>query len=300
MSKQTITALYDDRSQADQAATMLRQAGVPAGDVTVSPSNARDAMEARGDARTRDEESTGFWSSLENFFGGTPDHDTYREGIRRGGTLLTAHVADEHVDKAVEILERHGSVDFDERETSWRSEGWTGAAAAGPGMAGGTATGLAMSAGGAKPAMAPAPRSAPPAKAARGGEDVIQVVEERLDVGKRAVSRGKVRLHSYVVEKDVSEDVRLRNETLTVDRHAVDRPVAALGADAFKERTVEMVATGEEAVVGKTARVVEEIGIRKDVKDRVETVKDTVRSTKVDVEDDRGTASEADRLGRKV
>ncbi len=63
----------------------------------------------------------------------------------------------------------------------------------------------------------------------------------------------------------MSEDVTLRDETVTIDRHAVDRPVAALGADAFKERTIEMEEIDEEAVVGKTARVVEEIGIRKDV-----------------------------------
>ena len=119
------------------------------------------------------------------------------------------------------------------------------------------------------------------------GEDVLQVVEERLDVGKRAVSRGKVRLHSYVVENQVSENVNLRDETVTVDRRVVDRPVAALGADAFQERTIEMEEFDEEAVVAKTAHVVEEIGIRKDVTDRVETVRDTVRSTKVDVEDTR-------------
>ncbi len=127
----------------------------------------------------------------------------------------------------------------------------------------------------------------------RGSEDVLQVVEERLNVGKRAVSRGKVRLHSYVVESAVSEDVTLRDETVTIDRHAVDRPVAALGADAFQERTIELEEIDEEAVVSKTARVVEEIGIRKDVSDRTETVRDTVRSTKVDVEDGRtvGTAA---------
>ncbi len=121
----------------------------------------------------------------------------------------------------------------------------------------------------------------------------MQVVEERLNVGKRAVSRGKVRLHSYVVEREVSENVTLRDETVSIDRHAVDRPVAALGADAFKERTIEMEEIDEEAVVGKTARVVEEIGIRKDVSDRTETVRDTVRSTKVDIEDGRtvGTAA---------
>ena len=122
---------------------------------------------------------------------------------------------------------------------------------------------------------------------------MVQVVEERLSVGKRAVSRGKVRLHSYVVETDVSEDVTLRDETVSVDRRAVDRPVAALGADAFKERTIEVEEIDEEAVVGKAARVVEEISLRKDVTDRVETVRDTVRSTAVDIEDGRSAGDTA-------
>ena len=291
MTKQTITALYDDRMQANQAMTMLRQSGIPTDDVSLSPAGARDSMETRGDTRTRDEESTGFWASLEQFFGSYDDHDTYREGIRRGGTLLTAHVAEDRFDTAVEILEKHGSVDLDEREASWRNEGWTG------GSTQVNATGLGI---GGTTAAVPAPKPAVAAKAGTDNEDVIQVVEERLQVGKRAVSRGKLRVHSYVVQKDVAEDVTLRDETVSIDRHAVDRPVAALGADAFKERTIEMEETGEEAVVGKTARVVEEIGIRKDVKDRVETVSDTIRSTKVDIEDDRAAAAKTDRLDGKI
>ena len=127
-----------------------------------------------------------------------------------------------------------------------------------------------------------------------GDADVVQVVEERLNVGKRSVSRGKVRLHAYVVETAVSENVNLRDETVTIDRRPVDRAVsvAELGVDAFKDRTIEMEEIDEEAVVGKSARVVEEIGIRKDVTDRTETIRDTVRSTKVDIEDGRtvGTA----------
>ncbi len=55
---------------------------------------------------------------------------TYTEGLRRGGTLLTAHVDETHVDRAIEILEQHGSIDLDERETSWRGEGWTGGSTA--------------------------------------------------------------------------------------------------------------------------------------------------------------------------
>lgn len=54
---------------------------------------------------------------------------------------------------------------------------------------------------------------------------------------------------------------------------------------AFQERVVEVRATGEEAVVSKEARVVEEIVIRKEAADRLEIVRDTVRETKLDIED---------------
>ena len=46
--------------------------------------------------------------------------------------------------------------------------------------------------------------------------------------------------------------------------------------------------TREEAVVSKEARVKEELVVRKDVDQRTETVSDTVRSTEVEVEDERG------------
>lgn len=40
-------------------------------------------------------------------------------------------------------------------------------------------------------------------------------------------------------------------------------------------------------MVSKDARVVEEIGIRKEATERTETINDTVRKTEVEVEDDR-------------
>ena len=46
-----------------------------------------------------------------------------------------------------------------------------------------------------------------------------------------------------------------------------------------------MTEAGEEAVVGKTARVVEEVVLRKQVSERMETVSDTVRRTEVEVDD---------------
>ena len=49
--------------------------------------------------------------------------------------------------------------------------------------------------------------------------------------------------------------------------------------------------------MGKEARVVEEIGVRKEATERVETVRDTVRSTKVEVEDSSKTVPGATTTG---
>jgi stress response protein YsnF len=65
--------------------------------------------------------------------------------------------------------------------------------------------------------------------------------------------------------------------------------------DLFRERTIEMEERGEEAVVSKEARVVEEVVVRKDANQRTETVSDTVRKTEVEVDDDR--SSQTSRTG---
>jgi uncharacterized protein (TIGR02271 family) len=119
------------------------------------------------------------------------------------------------------------------------------------------------------------------------GEEVIPVAEERLRVGKRDVSHGRVRIRSYVVETPVEEQVTLREERVAVERRPADR---ALGdaEQAFQERTIEAEERSEEAVVSKEARVTEEVVVRKEAEQRTETVSDTVRQTEVEVEDERG------------
>jgi stress response protein YsnF len=61
-------------------------------------------------------------------------------------------------------------------------------------------------------------------------------------------------------------------------------------AGAFEERTVEVHQTAEEPVVSKTARVAEEVVVRKDVTERTETVRDNVRREEIDVNADRHPA----------
>ena len=48
---------------------------------------------------------------------------------------------------------------------------------------------------------------------------------------------------------------------------------------------IELTATGEEAVVGKTSRVVEEVLVGKDTSSHTEAIHDSVRKTEVEVEE---------------
>lgn len=212
------------------------------------------------------------------------DRATFDEGIRRGGAILHAQVPDHRFDAAADVLERDGAVDIDEREAAWRREGWTGGTAAG-----GTA-GLAQ------PDTSQQDFGTSGA-AQTGGEERIPIVEERLSVGKRTTAHGRVRVRSYVVETPVQERVALREEHVSIERRPVAPPVAA-GDDAFRERTIEATESGEEAVVGKEARVTEEVVVRKTADERTETVSDTVRRTEVEVEDERGRTGAPERRDR--
>ena len=123
------------------------------------------------------------------------------------------------------------------------------------------------------------------------GEQVIPIVQESLVVGKREVDRGGVRIRSYVTETPVHEQVRLRNERITIQRRVVDQPLSAVDAEAFRERTIALTAMGEEAVVSKTARVVEEVVIGKTAEEHVQQIDDTVRRTDVEIVDSTVTGS---------
>ncbi len=57
----------------------------------------------------------------------------------------------------------------------------------------------------------------------------------------------------------------------------------------FKERSFEMVETDEIAKVGKTARVIEEVSLGKEVVEKVQTIKETLR--RQDVQGRRGPAA---------
>ena len=204
----------------------------------------------REDIRTvtsQEEASVGTLTAL-----GAPEPEArqYAEAVRRGGAVVLVDAADDRANRAVAIMERSPAVD---RETR------TGADAA-------------------------RERGRAGAREVETGDVKVPVVEEELQVGTRQVQRGGVRLYTRVTERPVEETVRLRDETVHVERHPVDRPATEADVAAATERTVEVTETDEEAVARKQARVVEEVVVSKDVEEHTDTVRDTVRRTEVEVE----------------
>jgi uncharacterized protein (TIGR02271 family) len=263
----TITALFDTRAEAEAAKDRLKSARVDADHVHIHDKSSAGYNEDRPSTH----QDRGFWDSIKNAFLPDEDRHTYEEGVRRGGALLTADVDDDCVDEAVRVLEEANSIDVDDRSSEWRASGWnhpgeTASASSPLGRFGNTDT----------------------AATGRAQEEVIPVVEENLVVGKRDVSRGGVRVRSYVTETPVHEQVRLREENVNVERRAVDQPLSSVDGDAFQERTVAMTATTEEAVIGKNARVVEEVVVSKTADERVEEINDTVRRTDVEIDRESG------------
>lgn len=172
----------------------------------------------------------------------------YRRAIDSGGVVLTLRTPDTEVDRVMSILNGHGARDLFDRSSSPLS-------------------------------------SAPPTGTARTevGEEVLRLAEEQIDVSKRQVATGKSRIRRFVTEKPVEQQITLHEEHCEVARRAVTDPKLAQNID-WKDQTLEVTETSEEPVVTKTARIAEEVVIRRRGSDHVETIRDTVRRQQIEVE----------------
>jgi stress response protein YsnF len=193
---------------------------------------------------TRNAQSTDLVDGLVRM--GVPKNEAvaYADGVRQGYTLETAIVEDDKAQQALEVMREHAHID--ERTGRARTERLTDAKK--------DLTGKA-----------------------------IPIVEEKLEVGKREVETGGVRVSTHVISQPVAEEITLRSERVDVQRRRVDRPIEP-GDEAFRDQVVEVTAKTEEPVVAKTARVVEEVVVTKDVDQRSQTIRDNVRKTDVNVE----------------
>lgn len=124
-------------------------------------------------------------------------------------------------------------------------------------------------------------RSSTPGQHIQNEEQVIGVGEEVLSVGTRMVAGKTTRVRRVVVQNPVQQDVTLHTETVVLERR---KPIAISGNDVLTEVTVEMSDFNEVPVVSKTVHLVEEVLLRKEITARTETIHDTVRRDKLEIE----------------
>jgi uncharacterized protein (TIGR02271 family) len=115
------------------------------------------------------------------------------------------------------------------------------------------------------------------------GEVSMSRYEEELQVGKREVEAGRVRLRKWVETEPVTEQVELRRESAFIEREPVNR--LASGAE-IGEEEAEMRLHREEPVVSKETVERERITARPEEETEEETVHGEVRRERVEVEDD--------------
>ena len=246
----TLAGVFDDYDDAERARERLASAGFRREAIQVTPERSAwgtgDAT--HGGRAAQSGGLRGFFSSLFGTDDESPGH--YSEAVRRGSMVVTVEIDDDsQISRATEILEDCGALDVDERVEHWKAAGYTGY----------------------DEQAKPLTRE----EIARERES-LQVIQEELKVGKRAVQRDVVRVHRRITETPVQEQVTLNEERAVVERRPVDRPATAADLAAFKEGEMEIRETTEEPVVSKTARVVEEVSIGKQANQRTETVSDTV------------------------
>lgn len=146
----TVIGVYDNYDQAQNAMNELVRAGFGRNDIQLSPGDQspetrQSALRAEprgGERSTRTDDDTGE-STIGQFFGkifGTyantndkanhgdvmSDAELFSEAIRRGSYLLAVQARnDEQHDEIVNIMDRFGPIDIDERGAHWRMQGWS-------------------------------------------------------------------------------------------------------------------------------------------------------------------------------
>ena len=256
--KKTVVAIFNSMDQAHDAADQLINNGFNRDDIDVS-----SGKEYAEDTHDGDNAITRFFKNLF----GSDDNETERYSkVAERGYVVTAYTeSDEEARRVASLLDEYGAIDVDDNyHRNFSGKEYSGNTSYND--------------------------------RTENYDDVnditdkdvnrtIPIIEEDIEVGKREVVTGGVRIRSRIVEKPVEETLRLREEHINVERNKVDRAATDDEINRFETGTVELTERSEIPDVRKTSKVVEEISLEKEVEHRDETVKDTVRKTEVDIDD---------------
>ena len=259
MAYETIVAAFDTAEHAAAAVKALKAGGFHDDDISIFD---RARLTAGGASVSTGVKEAGLWHRI--FGGDIYKHEAsvYGQTVEDGGTVVSVRVLDSEVAHATGILDLHRPVDVHDRAIT---------------------TGLAPVAHveTAAKAIAAVPLAAAQAvavtpKVAEVHKDVLRLAEEQLQVGKEMVEAGRARVRRFTTEHEVSEDVTLHEEHAEVIRRALSEPATLANVD-WSDSEIEVIETAEHALVSKTARIVEEIGLKKVGTDHIETIHEKLR-----------------------
>lgn len=267
MAHEKIVTMFSNTADAEGAKRSLLKAGFDDSDIDV----------ISGDRLNKEEHEArhpGLWQRL---FGDTVDEEqaeVYEDALRTGGVVLTLRADEEQLPRALSIIDAHDSGNMQQYgEPGLRND-----------------TDIQSSAGVPTDELYTGevqPTGVTPVRTSLTGdeteEEVLRLAEERLEVGKRLVSEGSTRVRRYTVTDDVSKEVSLHEQHADIFRRPLTQHASPDDVD-WSEKTVEVAETHELPVINKTVQVKEEVVVRTDQSERVETVNDSVRRQEVDID----------------
>ena len=245
---QTVVGIFDNYTEAQQALQQLISSGISEDRIDITTPDT-SGTSTTGGYSNYDNDNDGISNFFSNLFGGDEDNARRYTEVGRRGSIISVHAhSAQEAESAARILDQYGAVDVDERSQQYSS--------------GANTTNTTTST----------------------GTNAIPIIEEELQVGKRVVETGGARIRSRIIERPVEETLRLRVEHVRVERNPVNRPATAADLANFQEGEIELREQAEVPVVGKEARVVEEVRLGTEIEEREETIRETVRRTDVEVE----------------
>jgi uncharacterized protein (TIGR02271 family) len=265
MAYETIVAAFDTPEHAEAAVKALKAGGFHGDDISVF---SKDQLASGGVAMKQGIKEAGLWHRL--FGPGIHEHEAavFGQTVGEGGSVISVRVLDSEVAHATGILDVHRPIDVHDRAIT-------------SGIAPAAKVESIAKEEAVTPFTAPQ-RIATSPKAATVHGDVLKLAEEQLQVGKEMVETGRTRVRRYTTEREVTQDISLHDEHAEVMRRAITEPASFKDVD-WSDDEIEVVETAEHALASKTARVVEEIELKKVGTDHVETIKERLRRQQAEV-----------------
>lgn len=258
---QTVVGIFDSGSDARNAVERLRSNGFMLEDVDMSSRDTQEDEEGFGDRVSR---------FFKNLFSDDDESTRYSNVAKNAAVVTVRAETEELAEQAADILDDCGAINVDERYQS--------------GITSGSDT-SSYNTQATTDIDESRDRNLTTDSVPGDRSTSIPIIEEELQIGKREVERGSVRVRSRIIERPVEESIRLREEHVRVERTPADRAATERDFNAFREGEIEMRQRAEVPVVNKEVRVVEEVNLNKEVTEREEVIRDTVRRTEVDIDE---------------